>query len=94
MARVRHRDTYILFERRGGMSGFIEFGGRFVNIHHMAEAEGMDYNYLWRIFNRHREPSARYARHIAECIGMSYIDFLKALADRHASNETEAALQD
>lgn len=86
MSRRRHRTVYILYEARGGMSGFIQFAGRYVNLHHMAEAEGMDYNYLWRIFNRRREPSLPYARRIAGCLDMSELDFLVALRDRQREN--------
>jgi transcriptional regulator with XRE-family HTH domain len=80
MSMVRRHQTYVIYEARGGMTGFIEFAGRFVNLNKMADVEGLDYNYLWRIFHRNRQPSLSYAKRIAECLGMSYLDFLAQLA--------------
>lgn len=70
----------------GVVNGFIEFGGRTINLNRMAVAEGFNYSYLWRVFHGFRIPSIPYAIRLADCCHMSVDDFLKNLnAVRRAS---------
>lgn len=81
--------NYILYHECA--HGFIPFAGRFINLNRMAEAEGLDYHYLWRIFNGQRQPSLRYATRIAECLAMTQIEFLIQLASCHNADSGATA---
>lgn len=63
----------------GLMTGFILFGTSAVHLHRMAAEEGFDYTYIWRVFNRQREPSLHYARRISKCLQMGLDAFLTEL---------------
>lgn len=63
----------------GLVHGFIEFGGRAVNLNRLSEQEGLSYSYLWRVFNGLRIPSIPYAIKISAYLGMSMPEFITAL---------------
>ena len=77
--KVKDQRHYVLYERRGGMTGYIEFAGRYINLHRMAEVEGLTYGYLYRVIRGQRCPSIPYAERLAGYLGVSLEEFLKAI---------------
>lgn len=59
--------------------GFVFLAGRFINVHQLAQATGMDYTYLYRVFRGERSPSLDYARRIAAALEMETFEFLRSL---------------
>lgn len=59
--------------------GFVFMAGRFINVHQLALAKGLDYTYLYRVFRGERVPSLDYAKHIAAALEMETFAFLQAL---------------
>lgn len=55
----------------GLVHGFSEFAGIAINLSRMSEQEGLDYSYLWRVFNGFRTPSVAFLDKIAPMLNMT-----------------------
>lgn len=89
MPRRRFTDDRIVRPYEPGdelATGCFLFCNRSINLHRMAEQEGLNYSYLWRIFNGVRMPSHAYAKKIAEYLGMTTVELFAALEPQSGSN--------
>lgn len=58
---------------------YIEFGGQYLSLRKLADEHGMDYSYLWRIFNGRRTPSVDYSLRLATLLNMTLDQFFEAI---------------
>lgn len=89
MPRRRYSDDRIVRPYDPGdelPSGCFIFCGNSINLSRMAEQQELNYSYLWRIFNCQRQPSHRYAKKIAEYLGMTTAELFAALEPQSGSN--------
>lgn len=61
------------------------FGGRYINVSHIAEAEHLDLSHLSRVISGRRDPSLPYLKRLAQILGMTPGDVITAIEERRLS---------